>query len=85
MEEMDECVQTLRTLDDLLVTLRTELAAARKQDGSGTGESSREKKVPDYRTMQDALDLTKAKRLIHARECAIKTTKVLIEKCKKTT
>jgi len=86
MEEMEECVQTLRTLDDLLATLRAELAAAREsgsaQDSSGITNS---RKVPNYRTMQDGLDLTKAKRLIHARECAIEATKTLIEKYKTTT
>ncbi|KAF8548996.1 hypothetical protein OG21DRAFT_1488909 [Imleria badia] len=86
IEEMDECVQTLRTLDDLLAALRAELAAARTQDSSSsTAENSRTTKVPDYRTMQDSLDLTKAKRLIHARECAINATKTLIEKYKTST
>ncbi|KAF8435023.1 hypothetical protein L210DRAFT_1053885 [Boletus edulis BED1] len=90
IEEMDECVQTLRTLDDLLATLRADLAMAHKeggiQDSSGTAESLVAKpKVPDYHAMQDSLDLTKAKRLIHARECAIKATKTLIEKCNTST
>lgn len=90
MEEMEECVRTLTTLDDLLATLRAELATEREkasvQDSSscsGVTENSRAKtKAPDYRSMQDSLDLTKAKRLIHARESAIKATKTLIEKYK---
>ena len=93
VEEMDECVRTLATLDDLLATLRAELAAEREkasmQDSgscSGVAENSRAKgKAPDYRAMQDGLDLTKTKRLIHARECAIKATKTLIEKYKTST
>ncbi|KAI9568762.1 ribosomal protein S5 domain 2-like protein, partial [Boletus coccyginus] len=89
MEEMEECVQTLRTLDDLLATLRAELATAREsgstQDSSGITNSRATGRVPDYRSMQDGLDLTKAKRLIHARECAIEATKTLIEKYKTTT
>lgn len=83
IEEMDECVQTLTTLDDLLATLRVELAAVRTPDS--TADNIRTARVPDYRTMQDGLDLTKAKRLIHARECAINATKSLIEKCKTST
>jgi len=90
MEDMEECVRTLTTLDDLLATLRAELATEREKAGmqdpsscSGVGENPRAKsKAPDYRVMQDSLDLTKAKRLIHARECAIKATKTLIEKYK---
>lgn len=90
VEEMEECVQTLKTLDDLLATLRAQLATtieeARTKDPSScpaVPENSRAKsKPPDYRTMQEGLDLTKARRLIHARECAIKNTKTLIEKYK---
>ena len=87
MEEMDEYVQTLNTLDGVLATLRAELAAAREaaRTQAQDADISRAKKTPDYRAMQDDLDLPKAKRLIHARECAIKTTKTLIEKCKTST
>lgn len=86
---MEECVQTLKTLDDLLATLRAQLATtleqARTKDPSSgpVPESSQTRsKPPDYRTMQESLDLAKARRLIHARECAIKNTKILIEKYK---
>ncbi|KAG8221283.1 ribosomal protein S5 domain 2-type protein [Butyriboletus roseoflavus] len=83
VEEMEECIQSLKTLDDLLATLRAQLATtleqARTTDPSSC-HSRAKNKVPDYRTMQEDLDLTKARRLIHARECAIKNTKTLIEK-----
>lgn len=90
MEEMEECVQTLRTLDDLLTSLRTRLAMLREKTENSSSSSASgaapdsgsgtKQKAPDYRAMQQALDLTKAKRLIHARECAINNTKTLINK-----
>lgn len=87
---MEECVQTLKMLDDLLTTLRAQLATtleeARTKNPSSCPaipeNSQARTKPPDYRIMQDGLDLTKARRLIHARECAIKNTKILIEKYK---
>ncbi|KAG9312115.1 hypothetical protein JVU11DRAFT_7402 [Chiua virens] len=90
VEQMEECVHTLDTLDGVLDALRAQLAVVREQAGMqdqsssiAESETARSKrKVPDYRAMQDALDLSKAKRLIHARECAVNNTKVLIEKYK---
>ncbi|KAF9243162.1 ribosomal protein S5 domain 2-type protein [Melanogaster broomeanus] len=73
VEEMEECIQTLKTLDDLLAVLRAEL------------DTMISDKTPDYSIIQQGLDLTKAKRLIHARESAIKNVKMLIAKRKATT
>lgn len=87
VEEMEEYVRTLNTLDDLLATLRTRFAKMRERGTDSNGpfhavseNSGTKRKAPDYRAMQQALDLTKAKRLIHARECAIDNTKTLIDK-----
>jgi hypothetical protein len=93
VEEMEECIQTLKTLDDLLTTLRAELQTHTPTitaEGATTSQSSALKartksKPPDYSIMQERLDLTKAKRLIHARESAIKSVKTLIAKSKATT
>ncbi|KAI6009833.1 ribosomal protein S5 domain 2-type protein [Pisolithus marmoratus] len=83
--EMDESIQTLSTLDDLLATLREELDAL-KPDTSETRTDTSERplmsKVHDYSAMREALDLSKARRLIHARESAIQAVKSLIAKHK---
>lgn len=86
--EMDESIQTLSTLDDILATLREELNAL-KSGSSSTSETSTDtggrqamNKVHDYSAVRDALDLSKAKRLIHARESAIQAVKSLIAKQK---
>ncbi|KAG6335494.1 hypothetical protein ID866_3601 [Astraeus odoratus] len=101
VEEMEECIQTLATLDDLLATLRTELdalnskadaAKSRSNAGEDTGgdatsgQTQKQKlliaKTHDYSAMRDALDLTKARRLIRAREGAITSVKALIARHK---
>ncbi|KIK94779.1 hypothetical protein PAXRUDRAFT_142154 [Paxillus rubicundulus Ve08.2h10] len=92
VEEMEECIQTLKTLDGLLATLRAELqnrtSTITSEEGASASQSSleaRTSKPPDYSIMQEGLDLTKAKRLIHARESAINGIKTLIVKSKATT
>ncbi|KAL4071290.1 ribosomal protein S5 domain 2-type protein [Scleroderma yunnanense] len=90
IEEVEECIQTLATLDDLLATLRQELNPSTGGTSSetagnkdGTPSTSRQRstvtnKPRDYGGMRDTLDLTRARRLIHARESAIKSVKTLI-------
>lgn len=86
-EEIQDCITTLRTLDDLLTVHRDKLASFASKEP--TSESSKptvdypspnstphKAKKPDY----DGLDLTKAKRLIQARENALKSVKSLIQK-----
>ncbi|KIJ65939.1 hypothetical protein HYDPIDRAFT_27153 [Hydnomerulius pinastri MD-312] len=80
------------TLDDLLAALRVELDTLTTTSGAGessaaegaaspqTKETRIKSKPPDYSVMHQGLDLTKAKRLINARESAIKSVKTLIAK-----
>jgi hypothetical protein len=73
-EEFEDCISTLSTLDDILGDLRAELA---NLPGSSTAVTP---KKTDYSLFHADEDLPKAKRLIGAREKAIKSVKVLIEK-----
>lgn len=94
-EELQDCITTLRTLDDLLFTHREQLASLTtttmtENDASSTSISpapsnepssppssqNREAKKADYKN----LDVTKAKRLIQARENSIKVVKAMIAK-----
>ncbi|TFK44889.1 hypothetical protein BDQ12DRAFT_673760 [Crucibulum laeve] len=74
-EEIRECIVTLETLDDLLAELRSELAQA-SQPSSSTSASGAKRSEVDY----SALDLCKARRLVRARENAIKNVKALLAK-----
>ncbi|KDR75665.1 hypothetical protein GALMADRAFT_140288 [Galerina marginata CBS 339.88] len=88
-EELQDCLATLRTLDDLLSFHRERLAALTSTENGDTGDSlqdmtnstSKESKKLEYKH----LDVTKAKRLIQARENAIKSVKALIAKKSNTT
>ena len=89
-EELQDCITTLQTLDDMLAENREQLAALAQTtetsaDGkvssstgnvSGTPSAAREPKKMDYKT----LDVVKAKRLIQARENSIKSVKAAIAK-----
>jgi hypothetical protein len=72
-------VAMLATLDDILADLRAELkelspvSPIQPPDGGGTA-NRKTAKIPDY----SGVDLTKAKRLINAREGAIKSVKSLL-------
>jgi len=70
----------LETLDDLLSVHREKLASLTTKEAQSSSTTSDRKrpsaKKPDYKD----LDLTKAKRLIQAREAAIKSVKALIAK-----
>ncbi|KAH7927440.1 ribosomal protein S5 domain 2-like protein [Leucogyrophana mollusca] len=100
LEEMEEHITTLTTLDDILATLRAEFGALTSEspsvaDTSSPASARFEPSVPpaasieskaskkqDYSGLQKDLDLAKAKRLVNARENAIKTVKTLIAKKK---
>lgn len=79
-EELRECISMLGTLDDVLIELRKELAQSKddlSKSSTLNGESTLLKQANhDYST----LDLTKAKRLVQARENAIKSVKSLLAK-----
>lgn len=95
VEEMDECISTLTRLDDMLASLRQELSDLTQNTESAPGGSTsasdeihnaegRGSRQPDYTAVQRDLDITKAKRLVGARESAVKNVKSLLSK-KRTT
>ncbi|KAF8345996.1 ribosomal protein S5 domain 2-type protein [Amanita rubescens] len=73
-EELQDCITTLTSLDDLLAQLRSQL----KKGSSPPAQKDKDKdhKKLDYST----LDIPKAKRLIAARENSIKSCKSLLAK-----
>jgi hypothetical protein len=72
-----ESITTLQTLDDLLITLRAQLATLTTQSlTTSSSTPERISKKPDYKGM----DVAKAKRLIQARENSLKSVKALIAK-----
>ncbi|KAG6841372.1 hypothetical protein C0991_011712 [Blastosporella zonata] len=71
-EELRECISDLTNLDAVLAALRTEYTEA-CGDKTVTSGSSTPKDYPN-------LDLEKAKRLVKARENAIKSVKLLLAK-----
>ena len=70
-EDLKDCRTMLRSLDDILADLRSEFTVL-------TGKPSAHKKM-DYDTIDDLLRLRK---LVVAREAAIKSIKMLIGKAK---
>ena len=77
-DEVEECVATLTSLDDILASLRAELASlTQSHDGAAKGST---KKKQDYGDLLKTLDLPKAKRLVSARENAIKAVKASLQK-----
>lgn len=81
-DEVEELVATLRSLDDILTALRTEFASLRQLHNASEGSSSANRKPPDYDALIASAEVDKAKRLIAAREKAIKSVKLGIQKLK---
>ena len=81
-DELEDGITTLRSLDDMLHLLRTELAELRgTQAPKNEITSDRElNKKHDYQPLLDAKDLAKTKKLISARENSIKSVKGLLRK-----
>jgi hypothetical protein len=83
-EEFEDCLSSLSTLDDILADLRAELASlpapsTTTSPSTDTKDASpRPPKKPDYTLLKPDEDLAKAKRLLAARENAIKSVKALI-------
>jgi len=76
-EELRECLTTLQTLDDLLTTLRAQLATLTTQSSITSAVIPEwNSKKPDYKV----LDVAKAKKLIQARENSLKSVKALLAK-----
>jgi hypothetical protein len=86
-DELEDAISTLTTLDDILADLRTELAnlselsTATNSSVDTKDVSTKTPKKTDYSLFR-AEDLSKAKRLVGARENAIKSVKGLIAKRK---
>lgn len=93
-EDMAECITTLLSLDDILATLRAELASAQPREaasaadgggqekGGASTSTSVSRKAQDYTSLRDGLDLKKARRLITARESSIRAVKSSLKKVK---
>jgi hypothetical protein len=87
-EELEDCISTLGTLDDILADLRAELtnlsetATATNAGISAKDISPRTPNKPDYSALREGDDLAKANRLVCARENAIKSVKSLIARRK---
>lgn len=75
-DEIEEDIATLRSLDDILATLRSELSSLRSQAEAVV-------KKPDYDALLKSSDISKIKRLVAAREKAIQSVKTSIQKVKK--
>ena len=75
-DEMQDCVSTLQSLDDILADLRGELAKIK--DERSQSEARSRDPTKDYSALRKSLDLPKARRQISARERAIDSVKKLI-------
>ncbi|KZT05388.1 ribosomal protein S5 domain 2-like protein [Laetiporus sulphureus 93-53] len=88
-DDMATSIARLSSLDDTLTSLRAELASLTKDKQSMHEQSEstlapqdepKLKKAPDYITLKESLDINKAKRLIAARENAIRVVKNALRK-----
>jgi len=84
-EELRECISTLKTLDTLLDVLRSEYkdhtsadASLQGKDQPGPDKATRSSTPRDYSN----LDLQKGRRLIKARENAVRSVKLLLAKAR---
>lgn len=80
-DDIEDGVATLVSLDDILGSLRSELAEMTKVQTTGSEKTSKQKKQ-DYKDLLDSRDLARAKRLVTARENAIMSVKSSIQKAK---
>jgi hypothetical protein len=92
---VDECISMLSTLDDMLADLRAEVqelslsTSTSSADESRTGmishvpeETPKPPKRPDYSSLLEEGDLPKARRLVNARQNAVKAVKATLAKRK---
>jgi hypothetical protein len=82
-DEIQDCISTLKNLDDILADLRDELAGIKEaksqhKPGPTTDSEARSRPSKDYSALQKSLDITKARRQISAREKSIESVKKLI-------
>ena len=86
-DDVATCIATLTSLDDILASLRAELAsiAATKsvsEPGQAQASSTREPAANAYAALEESLDVAKAKRLITVRENSIKSVKQALKKAR---
>ena len=85
-DDMATCVATLTSLDDILASLRAELASLSASQSSGPASSQsalvKTSKTSPYAALEESLDIAKAKRLIAARENSIKSVKQALKKAR---
>ena len=84
-EDVEAIIEELKELDDKLLMLRSKLAAISPADPSTDSVSSPvpvKNKLPDYNALllTPAPDLAKAKRLVNARQSAIRSVNAIIAK-----
>ena len=78
-DEMQDCISTLKNLDDILADLREELANVNKANRQAPeSEAKSQSTKRDYSALQKSLDVVKARRQVSAREKAIESVKRLI-------
>jgi len=77
VDEIEACVEDLKQLDEQLVQLRSELAKLSAPEAEDTNSASSTRRN-DYSTLLDPPDIPKAKRLITARQNAIKSVNGLL-------
>lgn len=75
-DEMQDCISTLQSLDDILADLRGELAKIK--DERPQPETRSRDPTKDYSALKKSLDIPKARRQISARERAIDSVRKLI-------
>ncbi|KZT69636.1 ribosomal protein S5 domain 2-like protein [Daedalea quercina L-15889] len=82
-DDMDNVIATLTSLDDILASLRADLAkltASTPDVPSMSATATTAKKAPNYDSLKESLDTGRAKRLITARENAIRSVKAALKK-----
>jgi hypothetical protein len=77
-DEVNDCITSLTTLDDILAELRAEWTQSSTKDSDSSPTPTPAKKKPEYSTSTDVANISKLKRLITARENSIKSVKALL-------
>ncbi|KAH9834138.1 ribosomal protein S5 domain 2-like protein [Rhodofomes roseus] len=81
-DDMGSLIATLTSLDDILASLRIDLAkaTANSADAASTTAEPSTRKTANYDSLQESLDIKRARRLVTARENAIKSVKAALKK-----
>jgi hypothetical protein len=91
-EELEECITLLSTLDDTLANLRSEVQAlSAPASESSTADTTPQgpdeipkppPKKPDYSSLLEEGDIPRARRLVNARQNAVKSVRATLAKRK---